>query len=145
LDSNQNQNQDQDQEHARQLLERVGALRDACDLDVLVFFARHPRTLMTSEQLAGLMGYGLHQIAHSLDMLLKADLIRRTHNPTRAVRMYVLATGANAAWLPPLLEFASTRHGRLAMRHVLARSARRRTDGPPAEGNAAASLGTRPP
>ena len=135
--------QDQNRDHARHLLERVGVLRHPCDLDLLVFFARHPRTLMTSDQLAGLMGYGLQQTADSLDMLLKAELIRRTHNPTRAARMYVLVAGANAAWLPPLLEFASTRHGRLAMRHVLARSAGRRTDGPPAEGNAAASLGTR--
>jgi DNA-binding MarR family transcriptional regulator len=137
---------DQNQEHARHLLERVGVLRHPCDLDLLVFFARHPRTLMTSEQLAGLMGNELAQIADSLERLLKADVIKRTHNPTRATRMYVLAADTNAAWLAPLLEFASTRHGRLAMRRVLALSTGKATDGStaPADDTAAGAHGARP-
>jgi hypothetical protein len=28
-----------------------------CDLDLLIFFARHPRILLASEQLAVLLGY----------------------------------------------------------------------------------------
>lgn len=77
---------------------------------------------MASEQLAALMGYGLQQTAESLDRLLRAELLStRTQSPTHAARMYVFAAGTNAEWLPPLLELASTRHGRLAMRRVLAR------------------------
>jgi hypothetical protein len=29
----------------RVLLERVGGIRHACDLDLLLFFSRHPRTI----------------------------------------------------------------------------------------------------
>ena len=109
-----------EQDQARSLLDRVGVLRHPCDLDLLVFFARHPRTLMTSEQLAAMAGYGLQQTAESLDRLLKAELLTRTQNPTHAARMYVFVARVNDAWLPPLLEFGSTRHGRLAMRRELA-------------------------
>jgi hypothetical protein len=134
--------QTQDQDRARHLLERLGVLRHACDLDLLVFFARHPRTLMTSEQLAGRMGYALQQIAASLDRLLRAALITRTQNRTRAVRMYALAAGTDDRGLPSLLEFASTRHGLLAMRQALARSIGRRTS--QADDHAAGARRTRP-
>jgi hypothetical protein len=130
---------DQHEEHARQLLVRVGVLRHPCDLDLLIFFARHPRTLMTSEQLAALMGYGLQQTAESRDMLLKAELITRTLSPARAARMYVFADGTEHGWLPPLLEFASTRHGRLAMRRVLARLPARHTNDSRAQAQGAAA------
>jgi hypothetical protein len=36
---------------AVQLVEAAG-LRDACDLDLLLFFSRHPRVVLSSEQLA---------------------------------------------------------------------------------------------
>jgi len=39
-------------EQARRLVERIGVLRNACDLDLLLFFVRHPRALLTSEQIA---------------------------------------------------------------------------------------------
>jgi hypothetical protein len=109
-----------EQDQARNLLDHVGVLRHPCDLDLLVFFARHPRTLMTSEQLAALTGYGVQQTAESLDRLLKAELLTRTQNPTHAARMYVFAASTTDGWLPPLLEFGSTRRGRLAIRRVLA-------------------------
>jgi len=135
-----------DLDQARYLLDRIGALRHPCDLDLLLFFARHPRTLLTSEQLAALIGYGLQQTAESLDLLLNAELLTRTQNPTGAARMYVLAAGPNAEWLPSLLEFASTRSGRLAMRRVLARPRGKRTAGlaAPAERDATAAHATRP-
>src|SRR6185436_8815860 len=115
-----------DHDRARALLDRIGVLRHPCDLDLLVFFARHPRSLMASEHLAALLGYGLQQIAESLEVLLKADLVTRTQKASRPARMYVLAAGANGEWLPPLLDFAATRPGRLAMRRVLTRPPRRR-------------------
>jgi len=133
-----------DQDHARDLLQRVGVLRHPCDLDLLVFFARHPRTLMTSEQLAALTGYGLQQTAESLDVLLKAELITRTHTPTRAARMYVLAAHTNEERLAPLLAFASTRQGRLALRELLARASAGRSGDRTAPARDDASEGTRP-
>ena len=44
-------------EQARCLLDRIGILRDRCDLDLLLFFVRHPRVLLSSEQIAALRGY----------------------------------------------------------------------------------------
>jgi hypothetical protein len=134
-----------DQERARELLDRIGVLKHPCDLDLLVFFARHPRTLMGSEQLASLMGYGLTQTAASLELLLGAALLTRTQNPTRAARMYVFAA-SNNGWVPPLLEFAATRTGRLAMRQILAPMPNGRAGGltSPGERATADARGARP-
>jgi hypothetical protein len=117
-------------EDARQLLDQIGVLKHACDVDLLVFFARHPRTLLTSEQLAAWLGYDLKQIAESLEMLLEAGLLTRTQNPTHAARMYIFAVGKSYDWIPPLLELASTRAGRLAVREELSRRASKETDSP---------------
>jgi hypothetical protein len=113
-----------DSEDARRLLDRIGVLKHACDLDLLMFFARHPRALLTSEQLAAWLGYELKQIAESLEMLLEVGLLTRTQNPTHAARMYVFV-GENSFddWVPPLLKAASTRAGRLAVRKELERRA----------------------
>src|SRR5688572_24662044 len=56
------------------LLERIGVLRQPSDLDLLLFFARHPRTLLPSEHLSTIVGYGLKEIAASLDLLVDAGL-----------------------------------------------------------------------
>jgi hypothetical protein len=69
-------------EDAERLLKRVALLRHPCDLDLLVFFARHPRALITSEQLAVWLGYELKQIADSLEVLLNADVLTRAQNPS---------------------------------------------------------------
>jgi hypothetical protein len=107
-------------EHARRLLERIDVLRDPCDLDLLMFFVKHPRTLMASEQLATFLGYNLKRIAKSLDVLLSAGLLSRSQHPTHAARMYVFAIGGSGSGgLPALLEFAATRDGRLALRLAL--------------------------
>lgn len=134
-------------DQVRTLLNRIPALRRPCDLDLLVFFARHPRTLMTSEQLARLLGYKLNEIARSLDVLLKAGLLTRTQKPARLARMYVFATGGtNGGWLPTFVEFASTRDGRLALRRELIYSSAERTDGraTQARDDATAQAGARP-
>ena len=34
------------------LLGSIGILRHPCDLDLLIFFHRHPRVILTSERLA---------------------------------------------------------------------------------------------
>ena len=95
----------------------MGVLRHRCDLDLLVFFVRHPRTLMASEQLAAFLGYPLKQISDSLDILLGAGLLTRTPNPVHAARMYVFAVpGSNGGWLPELMKLASTQNGRQMLR-----------------------------
>ena len=126
-----------DDDPARTLLERLPALQRPCDLDLLVFFAQHMRTLMSSEQLARLLGYPITEIARSLDALIAAGLLTRTQSPIRLARMYVFTTGgANGGSLSAVVACASTREGRLALRRALTDSPAGRTDGPaaPAEG-----------
>ncbi len=101
---------------ARRVLGHLGAIRHRCDLDLLLFFVRHPRSLLTSEHLAGFLGYELKQIAESLERLLDAGLVGRAQSPAHAARLYVLTReDPSGGWLPPLLELAATRKGRLAL------------------------------
>lgn len=129
-------------DNAQRLLDRIGVLRHPCDLDLLIFFARHPRTLLASEQLAVLLGYEFTQLAASLDLLVGPGLVTRTANPAYHAQMYVFAAGdSSVGWLPELLQVASTREGRLAMLQALKR-AEPDSQAPPdphakAEGNAA--------
>ena len=119
-------------EDARRLLDQIAVLRRGCDLDLLIFFARHPRSLLASESLAGFLGYDLKAVAESLDVLLGAGLLTRTQTPAHAARLYVLAIdgtngGTTADWLPSVIALASTREGRLALRDALTE---RSTSGP---------------
>jgi hypothetical protein len=122
---------DMKHDEARRLLDGIGVLRHRADLDLLIFFARHPRSLLPSESLAAFLGYDLKDIAESLETLLVAGLLKRTQTPAQAARMYVFAAdGPSGGWLPSLLRMASTRQGRLALRKALVR----RSPGPrPAE------------
>jgi hypothetical protein len=111
-----------DREDPRRLLDDVGVLKHPCDLDLLLFFSRHPRALVTSEQLAAWLGYELAQIADSLDVLLGAGVLTRSQNRTHAARLYVLSTGVvGGGSFPSLLAMASTRMGRLGIRVELSR------------------------
>jgi predicted transcriptional regulator len=83
---------------AVQLVDAVG-LRDACDLDLLLFFSRHPRVVLSSEQLAAYVGYDLPQVARALDWLLSAGLLKRTLTPGGPGRMYVLEIDHAEEWL----------------------------------------------
>lgn len=116
-------------------------LRRPCDIDLLMFFVRHPRTLMASEQLAAFLGYDVKQIAESLDTLLGAGLLTRTQNPAHAARMHVLAVGGSGGgWLPALLDVASSRDGRLALRLALTSPSDGRADRPAADADPEAKL-----
>lgn len=111
------------------LIDRIGVLRQPSDLDLLVFFARHPRALLTSEQLAAFLGYGVKEIAASLDLLLTAGLITRTPNRTHAARLYTLCVdGPNGGWLPTLVRLASAREARLALIRALKRRSSQELD-----------------
>src|SRR5688572_21139996 len=78
-----------DMHHARTLLDRIPALRRPCDLDLLMFFARHWRAILSSEQIASLLGYPLQEVARSRDALVAARVLTRVQDSTRAARMYV--------------------------------------------------------
>lgn len=125
-------------EHAKRLLARIGFVQHPCDLDLLLFFVRHPRSLVTSEQIAMYLGYDLKRIGQSLDTLIAANALTRSQSPAHAARLYVLgAGGTSGGWLPPLIETMSTREGRQAMREAIGqlpnegvrRSLDRRPDG----------------
>ena len=102
------------------LLHRIGCLRHPCDLDLLLFFYRHPRAFLISERLAEYVGYDLPQVAQSLETLITGGLLRRSPNSTHPARLYVLTPGSVlGGWLAPLLRIAATREGRLAVLHAL--------------------------
>jgi hypothetical protein len=104
------------QRDASHLLDQLRVLRRPSDLDLLIFFARHPRTLLASEQLAGFLGYEVKDIAASLELLLDAGLLTRTPSPRHAARLYTLAvTSLDGGLLPDLRRATGTREGRLAL------------------------------
>src|SRR5262245_4985132 len=92
------------------LLGRAG-LKHPCDLDLLLFFHRHPASIMPSEHLAVFAGYDLAQVARSLDMLVGAGVLRRSVNPTHIGRLYYFTTSSTNDWLQPLIASASTPDG----------------------------------
>lgn len=103
---------------ALQLVEAAG-LRDACDLDLLLFFSRHPRVVLSSEQLAAYVGYDLVEVARALDLLLGAGRLKRTLNHGAPGRMYVLEVDHAEEWLEPLRRVCATPDGRNALRALL--------------------------
>ena len=100
---------------ARRLLDDVGVLRHPCDLDLLVFFARHPRVLLPSESLAKFVGYDPKDIARSLDALLGVGLLTRTQTDAHAARLYVLGAGGSPEWLPSVVQISCSRDGRRSL------------------------------
>ena len=112
------------------LLDRVALLKSPCDLDLVLFFSRHPRVLITTEDLTRFVGYDWQRLARSLDSLIAGGIVRRSQNDGHAARMYVLeSAGPAGGWLPSLLSIASTRDGRAAIIAVLvARAAAAPTD-----------------
>jgi DNA-binding IclR family transcriptional regulator len=103
------------------LLDRIGCLGHACDLDLLLFFYRHPQAFLKSERLAKYVGYDLSQVERSLETLMTAGLLRQSPDSTRPARLYVLtrSSGTLGVWLLSLLRIAATPEGRLAVIHAL--------------------------
>lgn len=118
----------------RRLLDRIGLLRRPCDLDLLLFFVRHPRALLSIDQIAAFLGYEVKLLDESLDVLVKAELLTGMQTPTSAARMHVFAVGGpHVGWLPSLVEAASTREGRLALRAALIDQRNEQASGPVAD------------
>ena len=103
------------------LLDRIGCLGHPCDLDLLLFFNRHPQAFLKSERLAEYVGYDLPQVERSLETLMTAGLLRQSPDSTGPARLYVLARSGSplGGWLSSLLRIAATREGRLAVIHAL--------------------------
>ena len=101
-------------ELTKRQLARTPIIKNACDLDLMIFLHRHPRTLLTSEQLAGFVGYNLNEIASALDAVIEAGLLARTKQQSmHAARMFVLLLdGPQGEEVRALLEIGSTREGR---------------------------------
>jgi len=96
-------------------------LRSACDLDLLLFFARHPRSLLPSDQIGRFLGYDLKELAASLEVLTAAGIVTRIQNPTRLAQLFVFMPGRmDGGALPSLLKLASTREGRVELLRSLA-------------------------
>lgn len=134
------------EQHADHLLDRLG-LRHPCDLDLLIFFIRHPRTLLASEQLAAFMGYALSQIAESLEALLDKGFLTRTPNSRHAARMYVLAMGGpHGELVHSFAQVMSTREGRRTMQRMLSQRSAGGANGSlrPMEANASSAPHGRP-
>ena len=105
----------------QRLLDRVAIVKSACDLDLVLFFSRHPRALITTEDLARFVGYDLQRVARALDSLIAGGIVRRSQTDGHAARMYVLdAAGPSGGWLPSLVSIASTREGRATILALLA-------------------------
>ena len=95
-------------------------MRGACELDLLMFLHRHPRTLLTSERLAAFVGYEMKQVAKSIEAFIDAGILERTQNASYAARMYVLVlNGPGDGGLTTLLKLASTRTGRRDILQIL--------------------------
>jgi hypothetical protein len=131
---------------ARTLLNDVQVLQRPCDLDLLLFFARHWRVLLPSEQLARLLGYPLKEIARSRDALVAAGVLTRAQDPTRAERLYVLdKERMNGGPLPAIVALASTPDGRLSLRRALTSAGPGPHAVPEPNGNHAAARVSAPP
>jgi hypothetical protein len=95
-------------------------VRHPCDLDLLLFFYRHPRAFLIVERLAQYVGYDLPRVTQSLETLITAGLLRQSPDSSLPARLYVLAPGSTVGeWLSSLLGFAATRPGRLAVIQAL--------------------------
>ncbi len=107
-------------EEIRRLLAGTPVIKAACDLDLLVFLHRHPRTLLTNEQLAAFVGYEMKQVAKAIDAFIDAGFLERTQNPNHAARMYLLVlNGPQGGGLKRFLQLASTRQGRREILELL--------------------------
>ena len=103
------------------LLSSIGVLRHPCDLDLLLFFHHHPRSLLTSERLAAYVGYDPDQVGRSIEVLTGAGLLKCSHNPASVARMYLLQPPASG-WLASLVTIVSTGEGRRSLLEAMKRA-----------------------
>jgi hypothetical protein len=106
--------------HARALL---GLLEHPCDLDLIVFFSRHPRALLTLHDVAARVGYGEDQVRAGVDTLQRAGLLTWSKGGSDEsgsdARLFQLMPGAWADILPAFLWVARSVEGRRTLRRAL--------------------------
>ncbi|MEO8156395.1 MAG: hypothetical protein ABI648_01270 [Betaproteobacteria bacterium] len=118
-----------DAHELQSMLSRMTAVRHTCDLDLLLFFHRHPRALLTSERIADWLGYERDKVAQSLDQLIDARLLTSLQNAARPARMYVLQWGAVPDGLmSQFMKIAATRQGRQDLMRLLRTAGTDRAD-----------------
>src|SRR5688500_16645576 len=100
-------------------LRRLPGLRHPCDLDLLLFFQRHPCALLAAEQLAACLGYGIDQVTKSLDGLTAAGLLDRSRHSSHGAWLYGLELDHRPE-LSSLLNIAVTCEGRRDVMRLLA-------------------------
>ena len=101
----------------------LDALARPCDLDLLLFFGRHPRAILTLDDLVSRVGYDIDQMAVALDVLQGAGLLtwskRGPEDAAGQPRLYLLTPGTWGGLLPAFLWVAVTPEGRWALRRAL--------------------------
>jgi len=102
-----------------ELLDSVRAIGTPTDLDLLLFFYRHPHSLMTLERLAAVAGHDAERVAASLRAFIQAGLVAETAKPRLGVRILSFRPPADDS-LTSLMQIASTRSGRLELLQALA-------------------------
>lgn len=100
------------------LLQRIRGIRHPCDLDLLLFFQRHPCALLAAERLAACLGYRIDQVASSLDGLTAAGLLDRSRNSSHGAWLYRLELDYRPE-LSSLLDIAVTCEGRRDVMRLL--------------------------
>jgi hypothetical protein len=105
-----------------------------CDLDVLIFFLRHPDVLLTIDDLAARIGYNVHDVGGSIEVLIATGLLesskeRAESRQSRAVRYRFMLRKWHAI-RGPLSWLASSADGRRSLRRALIHNERRRSRKP---------------
>jgi hypothetical protein len=94
-----------------------------CDLDVLIFLCRHPNALLTVDDLAARVGYNVHDVGTSIEVLIAAGLLGCSGEAAERRRseafLYTLLPGRWDAILGPLSWLASSADGRRSLRRAL--------------------------
>lgn len=102
------------------MLRHVPCIRSPCDLDLLLFFHRHPCALLAADQIFAKLGYGREPAATSLDALVGAGILTRSRGRSGAICLYVLDLwGLQDDALTSLLRIAATPAGRQSMIRML--------------------------
>ena len=107
----------------------LNLLRCQCDLDVLIFLCRHPNALLTVDDLAARVGYNVHDVGTSIEVLIEAGLLGCSGEAAERHRseafLYRLMPGRWDAILGPLSWLASSADGRRSLRRALTHNRRR--------------------
>jgi predicted transcriptional regulator len=100
-------------------------LHSPCDLDVLLFAARHPRALLAVDDIARAVGHDPEDVRVAIETLTVAGLITRTkmrrHADDGGVLFYEFTPGTWDAMLPALCWVAASANGRRALLQALLR------------------------